>query len=287
MHHAQAALSLLRAELHLNRKGLVAGLQAPPPVSRMLVYAVALHNLAVEQEHLLLFGDALRSYRGALETALEHVPDQAHPLTARLHEAAHQARTRIVHKTAPPPPTPPPKVPPRRAANPHRTQDALLQHVDRHAWVRAAHYTKPLAVPHSPRVRPQPQEGTAAARPASARADSRTPMPQPATMVRPTPPPPRPASSGYATPRRRRSPSRPKRTTPRLQKPPAVSYSLGDESTLGKLSAAPGQDSACAGDLAPAQPVLPPGKDDVANAPVPQDLDSLRPDALLVPETGQ
>ena len=205
------------------------------------MYAVALHNLAIEKEHVGMYGGALRCYRGALEAAMGHMPDPS--LVARLQDAARQAQVRIMQKTPPQPRQP--KLPPRRRpANPdiaRRNQDALQQHVGRHAWVRDALYTKPPAVPHSPR---EPRGRTA--RPASARTDSRAPL------LRPVPPPLRPATAS-ATPRRRRSLSQPQRATPRQQRQPAaVVYIQGDEAVIGYLEQE-------------AQPSLRPSKLDMSN----------------------
>ncbi len=113
-----------------------------------------MHSLAVEQEHLQLYNDALSSYREALAVATKHPVELAHQVIIRLLHTAQQAEARTSNPQ--PPQLRQPKEWPLQRRPPNldilrRNEESLKRHVLRRAWVRDPNYTKPLATPHSSR----------------------------------------------------------------------------------------------------------------------------------------
>eukprot|EP00908_Phaeocystis_cordata_P008721 Transcript_19417.p1 GENE.Transcript_19417~~Transcript_19417.p1 ORF type:complete len:535 (-),score=269.20 Transcript_19417:110-1714(-) len=161
MQHCRAALQLLQLELGwrgtLTGDGLLAGPNGRPPPDRMAVLAIAFHNLGVEQEHLGLTAEAVRSYEQAFGIGNSHLGAE-HPITVTL-AAAHAAavRTLAALRSKARPTSAHPSTPkamgvtrPSSAAT-ERTRESVRRHIETVAKIRDPNWTKPLAKPHVPR----------------------------------------------------------------------------------------------------------------------------------------
>ena len=96
--HARTALKFLLLELFGTRPGDEHDAQQPP-ADRVSVLAIAYHNLAVQQEHLNLYSDALASYEKALKVANTYLGGK-HALTISMRASLKSASSKLSSKIA-------------------------------------------------------------------------------------------------------------------------------------------------------------------------------------------
>lgn len=160
MQHCKAALQLLQLELGreicrgtLTGEGLLSGGYGQPPPDRMAVLAIAVHNLGVEQEHLELTAEAVRSYEQASCIGRNHL-GLDHPITVTL-TAAYGNAMRIharKHRPVSAPVTPRRPVGARpSSALTERTSYSVALHVKTVSKVRGKDWSRPEPRPHQPR----------------------------------------------------------------------------------------------------------------------------------------
>ena len=132
---------------------MLSGSYGQPPPDRMAVLAIAVHNLGVEQEHLELTAEAVRSFEQASCIARNHLGVD-HPITVTLLAAyANSARIHArKHRPVSAPVTPrrPMSARPSSALT-ERTRHSVALHVRTVSKVRGKDWSRPEPRPHQPR----------------------------------------------------------------------------------------------------------------------------------------